>query len=125
MKNYNIINLDNNEQYTFYVFISSSNSPLTFLRNIFEDLSNYNQDGNILIDQILHVGNNEKRFISIDYSRNSITESIDEPDLKFVNIPKNDKFRKLSCQLLKNSELLEYSILSSIQKRMINKGIAI
>lgn len=126
MKNYNIINLDKNEQYRFYVIISSSISPLAFLQNILEDISNYNQDGNILIDQILHVGNNDKRFICIDYkSTGQVSDKNDESMVHFVNIPKDDIYRKLSCQYLKNSELLDYSILSSIQKRMINKGIVI
>lgn len=123
MSDYYFTEANNNDEYKFYIIMNSSKSPLTFLRNIYMDLYEYNQDGKILIDQIMHVGNNEKRFISVEYSRSD--QSINTNKIKFVNIPKDNIYRRISCQYFKNKEILEYSLLTSIQKRMINKGIAI
>ena len=46
-------------------------------------------------------------------------------DGKFVRIPKSSDFRALSCAFLKNNDVMEGSIISSVQYRMINKGIVI
>ena len=47
-------------------------------------------------------------------------------EAKFLNIPKKNIIREISCNYFKTKpELIENSILSSVQKKMILKGITI
>lgn len=120
MKNYNIIKLDNDMECVNLVIMCSANSPFDYIEEIKDDLIKYNAKGEIIIDQILHVGNTNKRFISMKYENGDF-----EINHNFANISKGSSLRKISCNYLKENKLVEYSILTSIQKRMINKGIAI
>lgn len=73
----------------------------------------------ILFDQILHVGNTEKRFMTFQFNGNEINNG------DFVIIRKDNKIRKLTCDFLNDAGLVDSSVLTSIQSRMIKKGIAI
>lgn len=121
MKMYDIIKLDNLE-YNSLVIICNANSPVDYLPSIYNELKEKNIEGKILIDEILHVGNTNKRFISFEFD-NDI--SLKDIKMNFVNIKKDNELRKISCEYLRKNDLLEYSILSSIQKRMMRRGIAI
>lgn len=114
MRDYDVIELNSSEEFCFLVIICKSESFYTYLPQIENELKG--KEGKIIVDQILHVGNTEKRFLSIDLERNK---------QNVIPIPKSSSVRKISCEYLRQSELLDYSILSSIQKRMIKKGIAI
>lgn len=114
MKDYDVIELNSSEEFCFLVIICRSESLYAYLPQIKNDLRG--KEGKIIVDQILHVGNTEKRFLSIDIEQNKQT---------VVPVPKSSNVRKISCEYLRKSELVDYSILSSIQKRMIKKGIAI
>jgi hypothetical protein len=121
MKNYKITNLNEQSDYIALVTMYNSESPLTYLSDIEEELLNQKKYGDILIDQILHSGNTEDRFILASVTR----YGIDEHTIKYVYIEKSSDFRKLSCSYLRSDCILEFSILSSIQKKMIAKGISI
>ena len=120
MKEYNILKLDSNEEYVNLIIMCNANSPFDYMEMIKDDLIKSNIEGKIIIDQILHVGNTNKRFIGIDYKNGNLEINHD-----FVNISKGSLLRKVSCDYLKENKLIDYSILTSIQKRMIIKGIAI
>lgn len=121
MKMYDIIKLENLE-YAGLVIMCNANSPIDSLSSIYTELKDKNVEGKILIDEILHVGNTDKRFISFEFRNNQ--EQIDV-EMKFTNIQKDNILRKISCEYLRKNDLVQYSILSSIQKRMICKGISI
>lgn len=121
MKMYEIVKLDNSE-YSNLVIMCNANSPMDYLSSIYKDLKDKNAEGKIIIDEILHVGNNNKRFISFEFNNKLSLEDI---KINFVNIKKDNNLRKVTCEYLRENDLLEYSILSSIQKRMIGKGIGI
>ena len=120
MKKYNIIKLDNDMEYINLVIMCSANSPFDYIEEIKCDLVKCDAKGIVIIDQILHVGNTNKRFISMKYENGDFEINHD-----FANISKGSSLRKISCNSLKENKLIDYSILTSIQKRMINKGIAI
>ncbi len=120
MNNYNI-NFLKCSDYSALVILCNSDSPLQYLEDIATDLRDNLIEGNILIDQILHSGNNEERFIECKFDQGMFTRN----SFKFVRIPKDSEFRKKTCNFLSETSLIEYSILSSIQKKMINKGISI
>lgn len=121
MKMYDIIKLDNLE-YNSLIMICNANSPVDYLSSIYKELKERNIQGKILIDEILHVGNTDKRFISFEFNNKL---SLNDIKMNFVNINKSNELRKISCEYLRKNHLLDYSILSSIQKRMMQKGIAI
>lgn len=121
MKMYDVIKLEDSE-YNSLVIMCNANSPIDYLSSIYTELKEKNAHGKIIIDEILHVGNTNKRFISFELDSNA---SLDDIKIDFVDIRKDNIVRKISCDYLRINDLVEYSILSSIQKRMIGKGIAI
>lgn len=115
---YKIVPLENEQMYVYLIILCSSNSPYDYIGDISKKLDTA-KSGAILIDQILHVGNTEKRFMAFQYNGNEIKNG------DFVTIKKDSKIRKLTCDFLNTSGLIDDSILTSIQSRMIKKGIAI
>lgn len=76
----------------------------------------------IIFDTILVRGNGEKRFVDCVFDGNKILKDT----LKVRKIKKSDRIRDISADILsQNKDLVDNSVLTSIQKRMILKGIAI
>lgn len=121
MRMYDIIKLENLD-YDGLVMICNANSPNDYLPLIYKELKENDIKGKIIIDEILHVGNTGKRFIEFEFNNNL---SIEEIKMNFVDVSKDNKLREIACEYLRKNDLINFSILSSIQKRMINKGISI
>ena len=108
--------------YTVIVVTKTSDSPFDFLTSISEVLASQNVNGLVLIDELLHSGNGEERFIEAKFEDGSF----DMTSFRFVNIPKNSRYRAVACDWLREDlERLEYSDLTSIQRKMIIKGLVI
>lgn len=121
MKMYDVIKLDNSE-YNGLVIMCNANPPANYLLEVWEELREKNIVGKVLIDEILHVGNTNKRFLSFYIDDNLMLEDITPC---FEDIKKGNNLRKISCEYLRKNDLIKYSILSSVQKRMMDRGIAI
>lgn len=119
MKKYNIIKLNNDSQYACLILLCNANSPYDYLEQIADELVKIKVGGEILIDQILHSGNNQKRFIAFELNDGRLVNG------EYREIKKDSVYRKTACEYLKTSKLVDSSILTSIQKRMSNKGIVI
>lgn len=115
---YEIIPFDESQEYNYLVVLCDSRSPYDHIQDIARDLSK-DKSGNILIDQILHVGNTNKRFVVFKYENGRLHGG------KVAFVPKESPYRKAACDFLKNSGVMDGSILSTIQKRLINKGVTI
>lgn len=115
---YKIVPLENEQAYSYLVIMCTSHSPYDYISDISKKLD-ASKAGSILIDQILHVGNTEKRFMSFQFNGNELKNS------DFVNIKKDSELRKLTCDFLNDTGLVDSPTLTSIQSRMIKKGIAI
>lgn len=100
--------------------LSSSICPISPFKEIEDTMPPYS-NCKIIIDQILHIGNNSERFIYLEVNRGKVSKS----SIKFIQIPKNDNIRELSRDVLLSYNLIDFSILTTIQKNMLNKGIAI
>jgi hypothetical protein len=120
MKNYDIINTYKDDKYSCLVIICNANSPHDYISSIRLDLNRSNIKGSVLIDQFLHVGNNESRFLTFKHENNTCDNS-----LSVAFIEKGSIYRKVTCDYLLKNGLIDNSILTSIQKRMIRKGIYI
>lgn len=108
--------------YTAIVVTKTSDSPFDFLTSISEVLANQNIEGLVLVDELLHSGNGEERFFEARFEK----RTFDMTSFRFVNIPKNSRLRAVVCDWLReNPERLEYSDLTSAQRKMITKGLVI
>ena len=68
---YKIVPLENEQTYSYLVIMCTSHSPYDYISDIYQKLD-ASKAGFILIDQILHVGNTEKRFISFQFNGNEL-----------------------------------------------------
>lgn len=116
---FEIISLNNKTEYNALIVMCTSNSPYDYLSNIADCLSNFSDDTKILVDEMLHVGNTNERYIEFTIKNGELING------KFVKIAKTSEYRVASCGFFKGNNLLEGSIVSSIQYRMIKKGITI
>ena len=62
-KDFEVIGLADNLEYNYLVVLCKSESPYEFLDGIAHSLNSQIGDCKILIDEILHVGNTEKRYM--------------------------------------------------------------
>lgn len=119
MKAYKLLKLNSDTEYVYLVVMCTANSPYDYLDSISIDLGKINFSGKVLLDQMMHTGNTEKRFIKFDFDKHNLLNG------EYVNIKKDSSYRKTVCEYLQNSNYLDGSILTSIQRRMIQKGITI
>lgn len=115
-KSYEILKLTDDE-YNYLVIMCNTISPYNVVNDLIKTVEN--SKGKIIVDQFLHVGNTDKRFWMIEYENGKVTIS------DFVNIKKDSDYRRKSCEFLRENVELENSILTTVQKRMIKKGIVI
>ena len=115
---YKIFPIISNDEETYdcthLVILCRCNSPFEHIDNIRKDLGRV-KHGSILIDQLLHAGNRNCRFLSVN----------DKGLMDFVHVPKKSFIRRKSQEFLLDSGLINDSTLTSIQQRMMQKGIII
>lgn len=110
----------NDSNFSALLLLTNSDAPLTPISELEKAVSSL-EDGCILIDQILHSGNTDERFITMYISDGKIISD----SISFKLIPKGEYIRNISRDLLCQHNLIKSSILPTIQKRMLQKGIAI
>lgn len=121
MKRYEINVLS--EENKCIIFSTTYVSPLDFINDIENDLKSIvNYSIEVIFDFLLSSGNSQERFGKINYTGSEF----DMRSFQFINVPKKNNLRKVSVNYYKyKDENLENSILTSMQKKMIKKGIAI
>ncbi|MED3821647.1 MULTISPECIES: type II toxin-antitoxin system RnlB family antitoxin [Priestia] len=99
----------------------SSNDPIDLIRN-FELNSEFSCSGKILIDNILHSGNNSDRFIEISCEEGKINYK----SMNNVAIERKNHLRiKANETLRKYPSIINNSILNNSQKKLLLHGISI
>lgn len=112
----------NNEKYKVLIILTTYEPPLKYLDAYTLYLINKEYYGYLLIDTLMHSGNSNERFLEAFFDG----EIIKNDTIKFTNIDKKNSIRKATCDLLRsNPDMLNYSILNSAQKQLINKGLCI
>lgn len=121
MKNYEIVSIDSTE-YDVIIYSESRIAPFENIKDIEDDLKKMTlKKKRVLFDMILCRGNNADRFIKCDFD-----EKLLKNTMEVVSLSKKDVLRKISVGYLsKEKDKIENSILTSIQKKMIIKGIGI
>lgn len=109
----------NAEDYSRMVLCLSSESLLTYIKEIEQTLAEDNLDGKVLIDQLLITGNGSNRFMSISFSHGKF-------DMKTAQtVNPSEPCRKETIKWLHdNYHYVEYSILTAEQKQKIKDNIA-
>lgn len=113
------IYLNSNGAYSAIVILKTSDAPFDILDSIAEYLSKNNFSGNIIIDQLLHSGNNNERFIVGNFDG----KQFDTASFRFEKLKKQSPERKYMCDYLRNDDdLINFSILTNAQKELIKHG---
>ncbi len=111
--------LNSNGTYNAIIILKTSEAPFEILDSIAEYLSKNNFSGNIIIDQLLHSGNNNERFIVGNFDG----KQFDTTSFRFEKLKKQSPERKYMCEYLRSDDdIINFSILTTEQKNLIKHG---
>ncbi len=121
MEYFDIVNLDD-QDIKILVVMKTSDSPFDFVKELQEQLKMMEYSGLFIIDELLHSGNNEERFIRGFFDG----YSFDNSKFRFEKIAKRSVIRSYICNYLKSDlEVLNYSSLTDKQQKLISHGCVI
>lgn len=121
MNYFDIVNL-NETDIKILIVMKTCESPFIFVNELQEQLKLLEFSGVFMIDELLHSGNNEERFIRGFFDG----DSFDNSKFKFENIEKKSEIRNYVCEYLKSDlDVLKYSILTEAQQKLISHGCII
>ena len=63
MNDFNIIDIEN-EEFNILILMMTCDSPFDYITEIAEQLNNKQFKGSVIIDEMLHSGNSDERFIT-------------------------------------------------------------
>lgn len=110
------------EKENILVVMKTSEPPFDYLAEIEASLRERHYVGSVMIDELLHSGNTEERFIYGHFDGNHFESG----RFAFEFVPKKSKLREPICfYLFQDRESLEYSILTSRQQKLIEHGCII
>lgn len=122
MKEYNILKI-NNQDYKVIIFSNSYETPLSYLEDISSELKNQSVPNcKVIFDMLLCRGNTTERYTEAIFNGKEFIKS----SFKYVKIDKKNEIRKIAIDFINsNISILNNSILTSLQIKMISKGIII
>ncbi len=121
MNDFDIIVLEE-EKENILIVMKTSEPPFDFLGEIETALTDIQYLGNVIIDELLHSGNNDERFI-VGYFNGKEFE-IGKFDFKIV--AKRSGLREPVCRYLrKDKEFLHLTGLTGRQQKLIETGCVI
>lgn len=117
-EDFNIV-ITNDFKYSVVIIDKTSEPPTYLLSKLKDELISNGVSGYILIDSLLYSGNSRERFIEANF----VDGNFEEGSFQFVDIERGNVIRKITSDYLrKNEELINFSILSAMQKRLVAKG---
>lgn len=121
MDKISIRELDGNQDYSALLTPMSLESPFGLIQHLLQE-GTIQVNGKILVDSVLTVGNNEDRFIEMIIDEGKI----EVHTLSTITLSRQDCLRKLANEILREQPtVVDNSILNSLQKKMLLKGISI
>ncbi len=108
---------------TYFALLTtlSYESPITLLRS-YSEKNEFDFSGKLLVDCILHSGNNEDRFIEI-CCKDGV---LDFDTFTFVQVERKTDLRVRANNILRGYPcIIKNSILNSAQKKLLFSGISI
>ena len=121
MNNFDMIVISEKKE-NILVVMKTSEPPFDYLAEIEALLRERRYIGVVMIDELLHSGDTEERFIHGYFDG----VQFDSEKFAFELVPKKSKLREPVCfYLYQDRESLEYSILTTRQQKMIEHGCII
>ena len=112
----------NEEKVNILIIMKTNEPPFDYLSEIEDSLREKQYTGAVMIDELLHSGNTEERFIYGYFDGNRF----DNGKSTFEFVPKKSKLREPVCfYLSRDRESLEFSILTTRQQKLIEHGCVI
>lgn len=112
----------NEEKENILIVMKTSEPPFDYISEIESSLRDKHYIGVVIIDELLHSGNTEERFIRGYFDGNEF----DSGQFAFEIVAKKSKLREyICCYLFKDKECLEFSILTTKQQKLIERGCII
>ncbi|WP_078592937.1 type II toxin-antitoxin system RnlB family antitoxin [Evansella clarkii] len=122
MDSYKIFRLDDQSKYECLFITTSYQDPFEDIHLIESTLKESKIKGYALFDLLSQIGDNSERFMEAYFNG----EVFEINSFQFLEVPKNSIYRTLTIDFFqKNSFILDETILTSIQKKMIANGITI
>lgn len=115
MENFKLIECPD-QPYKLYLILLFCHSKVNQRKNIVERLNEMNYEGEILVDNLMQVGVEGLRFYKTNFKEDFLDEGFS------VRIPKDSIYRKLTCDFLRENNLVTGSNLSQKKIDAINNG---
>lgn len=114
------------EKFDLIVYTIKSENILSYLSDIEREISGLvdeKKDVHVLFDTLLYSSNSSERFIEAQYSKGEF----DNSSFEFIPVPKKDLIRQSSLEFFQSHHeiIKSATLLNSIQKKIILKGIPI
>jgi hypothetical protein len=120
MKNV-VIEYLNDSSYYALITTLSARSPIDLIREL-EKEQGFVCSGKIIVDSVLHSGNNSDRFIEINCNNGKLNLK----SLNFIEVERKSDLRIKANNILRNyPDLINNSILNNSQKKLLLHGISI
>lgn len=122
MNDYCVLKLENND-YAAMIISKSHETPFIYLEEIVTELKNQNiGNAKVIFDMLLCRGNSSERYTEAIFDGEVFLKS----SFQFIKVNKKDILRHLAHDFYNSHiDILDNSILTSLQIKMIKKGIVI
>lgn len=119
MDNFEIIVL---KEKNILIVMKTGEPPFDFLEEMEVALTDINYKGDVIIDELLHSGNNDERFIIGYFDGNKFKNE----EFNFKLVMKKSELREPVCRYLQeDKEFLHLTGLTIKQQKLIEKGCII
>lgn len=115
MENFKIFKVDN-EEFPLLLIILFCHSKVNQREKIIQRLREMEFEGTILVDNLMQVGVEGLRFYKTNFKDNFLDDGYP------VTLPKDSIYRKLTCDFLRENNLVTGSNLSTRKIDAINNG---
>lgn len=111
------------EDYKFVIISTSYQTPFSQLDEISHELLKTNPGSyKVVFDLLLNMGNASDRFVEAFFDGRELRKNSFKP----VKLSKKNSLRKISTEFFSsNQNILNNSVLTSMQKQMLGKGMVI
>ena len=119
MENFYMIETDDRN---IIILMCTCESPFDYLQEITKELNKISFTGTVIIDELLHSGNSEERFINGYFENGDFSKE----SFHFLSVPRQSNLRKYMCMYLREDhEYLYSSGLTLSQIRLIERNCVI